>query len=269
MKLLKHLKRDLIDDETTIALIDMGDKDYKKQSALDHKHSKVIADAIQEVTKDSAQSYKVIIQALFEGGFLSTNDSDFSCDQLLKYVYGVKVYHAIDDFIKLFDMLMKNGMTDHTDYDKKYNPSGDNYYSAYEFDVKPTDIELRILDGEPSRTDVKRKVIVVENQSPMFAYILDYSMFINTPDEFTIVLMKGDYDDPDTLPELLHYEFDLHDKHEWDALCNKTIKIITTMYFRTMECNLVTNPTRIEYALFNIYSGHDAMMQDLENLDNS
>jgi hypothetical protein len=258
---LKVLKKDLINVGAE-TLIEHNINNYAEDSRIAHQKCDAITDAVAAVT--DAQDYKVIVQALFEGGFLSTGDSDFSCEMLLNRVYGVKAYHALDTFLELHERLIFEGMNGG---DNKYNPSGDNYYYAYEFDQRPDEIELSIVNSESSREkrapddkgyreDVKRKVIVVENQSPAYAYILESSIFSGEPRKLYFVQLMQNYNDDLGLDELLACEFDIGDLHEWSAYKDTTPRrILTTLNIEHMECKPIVTPMHIEYMLFNLYSG--------------
>lgn len=250
---LKHLKRDLIDGGVE-RLVERNIKDYAENSRIAHKKCDAITSAIAEVT--DSQDYRIVVQALFEGGFLEIRDSDFSFDQLLGLVYGIKAYHALDAFQALHSRLMFEGMNGG---ENQYNPSGDNYYYAYEFIRKPTDTEQSVrksYDDDEWRTDIMRKVIVVENQSPAFAYILEHSIFSGEPQKLYFVQLMLNYKDDLGLDELLACEFDIGDVHEWSAWNDlNTRRIITTLDIEKMECTPIVLPKRIEHMLFNLYSG--------------
>lgn len=266
---LKHLKRDLINGGVE-GLIERDVKDYRENSRIAHKKCNAITSAIAEVT--DSQDYRVIVQALFEGGFLSTGDSDFSFDQLLGHVYGVKAYRALDAFHALHFRLMSEGMNGG---ENRYNTSGDNYYYAYEFPAKPNGTELSAVnmrsetrdpDDKGYREDVVRKVIVVENQSPAFAYILESSIFTGEPQKLHFVQLMLNYDDDLGLDELLACKFDISNVHEWSAWNDlKTRRIITTLDIQKMECTPIVLPKRIEYMLFNLYSGECSVEIDFKD----
>lgn len=259
---LKVLSRDFI-NATIETLIEepIPSPEYVAGSVTDH----IIADDIVSAlgTHYDHMKYRAVIQGLFESGFINTNDSDFGFEKLLEGVVGVKMYHALPSFNKLFDLLVKGGFTDH---DTNYNPSGDNYYSAYSFNVEPDDTD--ILD-DTVRAKLKdrgapRNVIVVENQGPMFAYILDHSIYTGEPKTLTIVRMKEEYDDPDKLPELLEMEFDFGKyNYEWSANRNSAARIMAVLDIPAMECkDGWFDPVRVCNALFNIYSGVYGLEQD-------
>jgi hypothetical protein len=251
------------------------------------------------------QGYKAVVQALFESEFLSTRDRDFNTDQLINYIYGVKCASSIPSFQKLHTWLMANGHTDHvgtqvpsdlydvkgelrcfdcdntyplshkketgcthctsTTNQKTWNPSGDNYYSAYQFEHKLSDTEQTVI--KISRSDRERpktfdRVIVVENQSPMWAFVVMDNPFTGQPDELYIVRLKCNYDDKDRLPELLELvkNNQLENNHDWSGY-NDTSRhgVIACVKIDDMECKPVLQPKHIESALFNIYSGCDCL----------
>lgn len=258
MNSMYHLKRDLINAGLE-SLLKIEHPDYFEKSMIDHRKADTIVAAIMEVT--DAQDYKVVVQALFESGFLSIRDSDFSCDQLFACVYGVKVHHALETFNNLHIALMRAG---HIDAETSYNSSGDNYYSAYEFMQKPAKIAQSVADrGHVWPTDIMRKVIVVENQSPMYAYVLEHSIFTGEPSEFYMVQLRAEYDEDVDLPGLIGAEFEVDKVYGWDAYdLHKTKRIITTLKIDGMMCNPVLEPKRIEGMLFNLYSGLCSIVED-------
>jgi hypothetical protein len=254
----------------------------------------------------SHQGYKAVVQALFESEFLSVKDRDFNTEKLFNYIYGVKCVHSVPSFQKLHSWLMDNDFTDHIgtlepsslyeskgslvcfDCDKTYplshvketgctncktttnqktfNSSGDNYYSAYQFEHKLSDIQKGIIDMSPEDSEDRLttfdRVIVVENQSPMWAFVLTESAFSGEPDEFSIVRLKCNYDDKDRLPELLELVKNnkLKNNHDWSTY-NDTSRygVIAHVKIEDMECKPVLQPKHIESALFNLYSGVDSL----------
>lgn len=264
MNSMHHLKRDLINAGIE-SLLESKHPDYFEKSKIAHRKAAAITDAVIEV--DDAQDYKIVVQGLFEGGFLSIGDSDFDCDQLFACVYGVKVYHALETFNNLHIALMRAG---HVDAKISYNSSGDNYYSAYEFMQKPDKIAQSVADqGYVWATNIMRKVIVVENQSPMYAYVLEHSIFTGEPSKFYMVQLRADYDEEVELLRLISTDFDMGEASEWSAYdLHKTKRIITVLKINDMMCNPVLEPKRIEGMLFNLYSGLDSIVEDrLTSLD--
>jgi hypothetical protein len=126
------------------------------------------------------------VQALFESGFLSTEDSDFNTGQMFGYIYGVKCFQALESFDSLHKWLTDNKYTDHvgqqeashlyavcdelkcfscdstyptshgketgctnctsTVNQKTWNSSGDNYFSAYSFEHQLSKTERDVID---------------------------------------------------------------------------------------------------------------------------
>lgn len=255
---------------------------------------------------NSYRGYKAVAQALFESGFLSTSDSDFNTDELLKQIYGVKCVSAIPALLELHQWLMANNYNDHIGYDapspiykhngaltcfdcgskypisssktvcgnctskvgkKVFNTSGDNYFSAYEFDYAYTEIDkivMKTTDDEFGKEEIDRpqakvRVVVAECQSPMWAFVLIDSPYSGEPETLHIVQLKCNYNDPCRLDELLKMakENTLDDNHHWSVM-NNTINygIVATVDVKSLECSTVLQPKNIESALFNIYSGH-------------
>lgn len=252
--------------------------------------------------KASHQGYKAVVQALFESEFLSPTDRDFNTDQLFNYIYGVKCAHAVPSFQKLHSWLMDNDYTDHIgdlepstiyeskgslvcfDCDKTYplshgketgctnctsktnqktfNSSGDNYFSAYQFEHTLSDTEKFVIEMSPRDDDERattfNRVIVAENQSPMWAFVLTENAFTGEPDDFYIIRLKCNYNDKDRLPELLELVKNnkLENNHDWSTY-NDTSRygIVAQVKIQEMECKPVLQPKHIESALFNIYSG--------------
>lgn len=147
---------------------------------------------------------------------------------------------------------------------KTFNTSGDNFYSAYEFDHVWSDSAEIVRNMRPLREgeeelDLKAKVIIAENQSPMFAYVLFPSEFTGNPDDFYIVRLKSDYKDQDRLPELLELvkTGKFENDHSWSAYNDTTRHgIIAHLNVKEQEVKPVLQPRHIESGLFNIYCGH-------------
>lgn len=250
----------------------------------------------------SHQGYKAVVQALFESGFLSTSDSDFNAGQLFNYIYGVKCVHALDAFTQLHHFLMNNEYTDHLgtlkpselyevgdklqcfncdeefplSHDKEsgcsnctssfnqkvFNTSGDNYYSAYQFEHSLSDTEKFVIKHHPRKKGNEYpkaydRVIVVENQSPMWAFVVTGCPFSGEDKDFFIVRIKSNYDDENRLEELLELvkNNQLKNSFNWSINNSTNYGIIAHVTISDMQCSVVVEPKAIESALFNIYSG--------------
>jgi hypothetical protein len=154
---------------------------------------------------------------------------------------------------------------------KTWNSSGDNYYSAYSFDHVLSDSERKTIETtsehckantQEERPTYQNRVIVIENQSPMWAIVVDVCPFTGKSSELHIVRLKSSYNDKNRLPELLELvkSNSLKNNYEWSAHTGgASFGIITTLDVRSMECNPVLQPHEIESALFNIYSGVDSI----------
>lgn len=113
-----------------------------------------------------------------------------------------------------------------------------------------------------------RKVIIVENQSLMFAYVLEYSIFTGEPNQWNIVRLKQQYDDPCKVDEIMEFNCDFNEyRYDWE--CGRTFnaaRIIATLDIQKMECTEgFWDFTNIEYALMNIDSGHCSLTSDILN----
>lgn len=264
---LKHLKVDLIDNHVKILL---DDPKYAAESEVQHRIADSIAAAVDGM---DAMHYRAVVQGLFEGGFLTTDDRDFNCEQLFQHIYGVKVFNALDAFSLLHAKLRAMGMIDHSQYETKYNTSGDNYYSAYTFHIYPTNdnykvcrISDKVLKRKERKTpddfnwpEAKRRVVIVENQSPMWAYILEDDVFTGKATKFHIVQLRENYNDDANFTELIEAEFNFKSLNISAFNDTVTRHILTTLNIEDQECEPVLEPKRIEYALFNIYSGRDSL----------
>ncbi len=309
IKPTKHLASDLITSgySTLIAT----NKKYAGYAEIDHGIANALIPELEKAS-DQSQShkgYKVVVQALFESGFLSVDERDFNTEQLFNYIYGIKCVNAVPAFMELHTWLMENNFTDHigkqvpstlytvkeklhcfncnsnyplsqgkekgcdkcteTVEQKTWNNSGDNYFSAYKFEHKPSDIDLSVIDISKGKSDSKRepvfdRVIIVENQSPMWAFVLTENVFSGDADELYIVRLKCNYNDKDRLPELLELVKNnkLESNSDWSAY-NDTTKhgVIAHVKVENMVCKPVTQPKHIESALFNIYSGFSCLPQ--------
>ena len=116
-------------------------------------------------------------------------------------------------------------------------------------------------EGDSERPVVFDRVIVIENQSPMWAIILTSNPFNGKPDTMSIVRLKANYNDPCKLGELLelvkHNKFE--DNYTWRRYTTtQAHTLITDVKVSDMQCQQVTMPKSIEYALFNIYSGNES-----------
>ena len=240
-----HLKRNLVNAsiETLIEPPICNEK-YLERSILGNSISDAMVTAITPAINEHSNNYRAVVQGLFESGYLSVSDRDFSFDQLLKYSLGVKMHHALDAFNELFDMLVGGGYTDPRSRDTEYNSSGDNYYSAMTF------------GGQ-------RKVIFVENQSPSWVYVLEHEIHTGKPKDLYMIRLKSEYDDPDKIQAVIDMEADFTDRsdHQFSAYDRKQVhRIIARLDIMHMSCEEGWwEPSEILFCLFNIYSGRDSI----------
>jgi len=257
---MKHLNKDLIDCgiESLVSI----KSEYAEYSRKDHAIAKALEAplSVAENKDFGYRPYRAVVQAMFESGFLDTGESCFNTEQLFKYIMGVKVYHKVDMFLTLHANLMELGATDHDG--KGFNTSGDNYFSAYEFDKVLSESSKTVMKLYPRErvTPPKTKVIIIENQSPMFAVVMDYCAFTQFPKRMTLVRLKRNYDDTCRIQQFLDIvkTSKIEEDHKWSAY-NDSIDygVITTLDLDKMECNPVLNYRDIESVLFSIGSGYD------------
>ena len=249
-------------------------KDYVEESKIGNAIAEDIADAVSPAIHKHSSNYRAVVQGLFEGGYLSTRESDFSFDQLIAYAIGVKMYHALDAFNELFDKLVAGGYTHPLEDGKQFNPSGDNYYSAMTFgvvpdeddvwvcrdDVKDASEDEKIADELKAR-GIHRKVIFVKNQSPAWCYVLEFSIHTGEPKEFYIVRCMEEYDDPCKFQEVIDMDANFTKPGSFSAYNSKQIhRVIAKLNVDRMDCDEGWwEPKRVEYCLFNIYSGNDSL----------
>lgn len=256
----RTLKRDLIDAKIK-GLLHLPE--YAQSSKKQHTIAKNISDAVAPA---GVLAYRAVVQGLMEGGFFEEcgGGGDFDLENLMSSVLAVKMNHALDVFDEVYDLLTEKG---HVSKDTAYNPHGDNYYWVLKYKVKPTKIAQRIMDEHPDddRPDAYRRVIVGENQSPMYAYVIDDSVFGGDPDAFRIVRLKMNYDDPDVLPQLEEMEFDFHDNYEWGTRdYSKITQVMVHFDINNMSVERGWHHLPyLEYPLLNLYSCNDAYREDL------
>jgi len=272
--------RDII-DATIEGLIESGHPEYVERSRQGHAMKDAVLPGMIAMAKDQTHcAYRAMTQALFESGFLTTSERCFNLDMLIALVYGTKVHGAIPTFLNLWDQLTARGFTSLSDRHAMYNPYGDNYFSAVQYQINPDEDDYKVREiaretaggnqnanDDDFRKDVFRKVIYIENQSPAWAVVLENSLYTNTPDKLHLLQLKEDYNDPDVLAGLHAMEFDVAQQFKWSAYgSRKTInKIVTTLEVDKMECKPVLDPKAIEHILFDIYSGFDSIEQDRLN----
>ena len=249
------LSRNLVNASLEI-LLESKHETYVAKSNDGNRVSFNIANQIiPECEEDGIKTFstRAVVQALFESDFLSTTDEDFHFDQLLKYILGVKMHEAIDTFKQLHSLLMENEFTNPLDNDKRYNSSGDNYYSAVSFKY-PVD-----------ETGSKRDVIFIENQSPAWAIVLVYNKHTKEPDSLHFVQLRKEYDDPCKYQEVIDTEasFVVGYNFEWCGLSDATARIVASLNIDRMECTAGWwEPKKIEHTLFNLYCGLTAIQID-------
>ena len=250
--------------------------EYQERSRIGHAMKDAVLPGLTQMAKDKKNcSYKALVAALFESGFLSAKETCFNTEMLLNYIYGAKMHESIETLNKLFDVLTERGATK-ADRKTMYNPSGDNYYCALQFQIKPTEENLKtaeivaniagtsVEEESHFRSDIYRKVIVIENQSPQYAAILDHSIYSGQPEKLHFVQLKRNYNDVDYIHELIDLEFDIGDMQEFSAYGNeeRLPRIITTLDVDDMECKPVLAPRRIEFMLYNLYSALESIQDE-------
>lgn len=266
--------RDII-NASIEGLVERKDREYLERSRVGHEMKDSVLPGLTVMANDkNNESCRALTQALFESGFLTLSERDFNLGQMFGYIYGVKMHESVSAFLTLFDKLVLGG---HTKFDRSsmFNPSGDNYYCAMQFQVKPseddnwvrkfTSTQLKMSDSvDDFRTDIFRKVIVMEHQSPMYAVVLDYSIFTGNPKEMYFVRLKENYNDPDVLSNLIEAEFNFDDSkvsNKYSAhLEHSTVcKIISKLNVEQMFCEPVYYPQLIDSILFRLNSANDSM----------
>lgn len=269
--------RDII-NASIESLVQRDDKEYVERSRIGHQMKDSVLQGLTVMANDkNNESCRALTQALFESGFLTLSERDFNLGQMFGYIYGVKMHESVSAFLTLFDKLVLGG---HTKFDRSsmFNPSGDNYYCAMQFQVKPseddnwvrkfTSTQLKMSDSvDDFRTDIFRKVIVMEHQSPMYAVVLDYSIFTGNPKEMYFVRLKENYNDPDVLSNLIEVEFNFDDSkvsNKYSAhLDHSTVcKIISKLNVEQMFCEPVYYPQLIDSILFRLNSANDSISED-------
>lgn len=263
--------RDII-NASMESLLRLNAPEYVEMSRLGHEMKDALVPGLSVMAKDNDNSpHLALTQALFESGYLSKTQRCFNLDMLWATIYGAKMHTAMDTFLNFFDWLIKNGHAG-TERKSMFNPSGDNYYSAFQFQLRPdeSDLAVRKLNKElmgketdevedSFRTDVYRKVIYIENQSPAYAVVLDYSIFCNHPTHMHYVRLKRNYNDPCHLNELVSIEFDVTGKQASNKYSSyhtdKVCRIISTLNVDSMECKPVIEPVVIDSIMDNIYCG--------------
>lgn len=240
-------------------LVKMNHEEYVGHYNNDTDNAKSIEDAINGA-KEPYRMYKSVVQGLFNSGFLKLGESDFNVDQLFGYIYGVKCVEKLEWLLTLHQWLLDKGYTDHSDWDKKWNTSGDNYYSAYEFNVaKDSDPRVDDMLGKESevRTQVW-KVVIMENQSPTYAVALEMCEFTGKPRSMFLVRIKADYDSKDRTQEFLDIVASGKFEHNytWSAYNSSDFGSLAMVDIEEMECKTVIQPKAIEMVLLNINSGY-------------
>lgn len=257
------------------SLLSREDEDYVERSRFGHEMKDSVLPGLTVMANDkNNESCRALTQALFESGFLTLSERDFNLGQMFGYIYGVKMHESVAAFLSLFDKLVTGG---HTKVDRQtmYNPSGDNYYCAMQFQVKPseddnwvrnfTSTHLKMSDAvDDFRMDIFRKVIVMEHQSPMYAVVLDHSIYTGDPKEMYFVRLKENYNDPDALQDLIEAEFNFDDSkvnNKYSAHLDHTTvcKIISKLNVEQMFCEPVYYPQLIDSILFRLNSANDSM----------
>jgi len=215
----------------------------------------------------SPDTPKIIAQALREANIVKQHNNYF-LDRITDYINGSHMATSVDEFLRLFDALQANNFTS---AESTFNRSGDNYFFALEMNVAPTesDIQSRALarkmlkQKNAKHTPVEpmlRKVIVMENQSPAYLFVLDYNTFSREPDTLTVVELRREHDESIDFVKILSnlaVNKDISEcgiAHESSSL-NHTCRIIATFDIDKIKCSQALIPSSLESALLGLHSG--------------
>lgn len=261
---MKHLQRDLVDAGIEI-LVATGHAEYVNRSVVGHQKSAAIEAALSAV--GSLES-SVVVQAMFESGFVSLDEDHFHIDEMLGLIYGVKMYHRLADVQALHAELMARGATNHFDTGTCYNPWGDNYLSAHQFQLKPDDDDIKVAAAigtakDSWRTDVYSKVVVIECQSPTYAIILEPSIHSGELICMSFVrVCKEHTKHPMALKKLFLKDFDITRDHDWSPYSDNNGRILTTLDIHTMSAKPISNHGELEHVMDMISSSLHCIRRD-------
>lgn len=219
---------------------------------------------LKTLNQSSNKTFSALVQALIESEVINAQEKDFGTKELMNRIYAAKMHQSLSSALSLHQSLMDNGFTKH-DHNNAFNSSGDNYYSAMTFTLKSGDSALKFTPKEYAN-DVKRHVIIMEGQSPMYAAIIQESAFSKKPETFLLVKLRHDYDHDDHMDELIERQFDIDSDHNWSPYNDgRPEGIIARLDIASIETkDRIVEPASLESALFRVYSGNDSLNEVLE-----
>lgn len=194
---------------------------------------------------------------------------------LINSLYGFKIGHSFETLNELYENLIKHGAINHLK-NQRYNEFGDNYFSAYSFERK---INETLLDNlklcfiqqgfdENDFVPPQNKVIISENQSPMFAFIIEESTYFIEQSKIHIMRLKRDYNDENKIEEFLNLLEDdkLYNNYDWfiNRDISKSFGLIASVNLKDFSCNNIQNVGELERCLFNIYQGLESFSSNPE-----
>ncbi len=238
---------------------------YKMQNELKDQLVSVLSTITDGV--NSPDIPKIIAQA-FQEANITQPRNHYLFDRITDYINGSEMITSVDEFLRLFDALQKRKFTT---AENTFNSSGDNYFFALEMSVAATDsdkqaraVTRKILKREAVEEEtiepMLRKVIVMENQSPAFLFILDYSIFSKEPDTLTVVQLRRDYDESIDYVRILSnlaVNKEISEcgiEHELSSL-KHTCRVIATLKIEYAVCSKAIIPSVLESALLGLHSG--------------
>lgn len=210
------------------------------------------------IDKHGQESLKIITQAFFDCGLISKSDECLNLDQIITYVYGVKITNSLSSFYSLFNWLEANNYT--VASQNSFNAGGDNLLMSCKNMIKPSSTRhnddcasvsnsSKINDSALSQKFI-RKTIVIKSQVSTFAAIV-------TEDEQTQQIESVRFVRAETkIKELAMLEFNISNNYNWSAYNLESLdRVITTLDVKSVTANPVFIPKEIEHVIFCIKSG--------------
>tara|TARA_Y100001936_G_scaffold249876_1_gene301237 strand:+ start:246 stop:1052 length:807 start_codon:yes stop_codon:yes gene_type:complete len=240
-------------------------EEYNAQTELKDQLVSLLTKITDNVS--SPDTPKIIAQALREAKIVE-HPSNYALDRIVEYTNGSHMITSVDEFLRLFDALQANSFTS---AESTFNSSGDNYFFALEMSVAPTESDIqaraltqKILKREGAKKNpvepMLRKIIVMENQSPAYLFVLDHSTRFREPNTLTVVQLRRDYDEPIDYVKILSnlaVNKEISEcgiAHKLSSL-QHACRVIATFDINKINCSHVIIPSALKNALLGLHSG--------------
>lgn len=205
----------------------------------------------------------------------SIQKSHIQTTDLISNIYAIKIGESLPSLLSFHNKLTEIGATDHFNA-KRYQEFGDNYYTAKTIkknidENQKSSLMLAHIEKGGKEEDFQEpvyKIIIAENQSPMYALVVEEPELYKQKEQIHFIRIKNSYNSPEKLEEFfnLFHDDKFNNDYEWfiENNISRSYGLITSVDTGMETCNKIQNIQEIENCLFNIYQGLDSFDQNTE-----